>query len=172
MRAMSYPDEACAAVIEGLEAIGVEFFLHVPDSFGAPVIAHFENSPTVRAFPVAREEEGIGIASGLAMTGKKSVLFYQDTGLGNSIGALTTYAMAYHTPILVLAIRRGGFGESNSANFQFAETAVDMVESMRIKAFVLDYRVPLDAWPRAIQQAFDYAHMTHRPILVFLNLKE
>ena len=98
---MSYADEACAAVIEGLEAIGIEFFLHVPDSFGAPVIAHFENSPSVRSFPVAREEEGIGIASGLAMTGKKGVLFYQDTGLGNSIGALTTYAMAYHMPMPV-----------------------------------------------------------------------
>ena len=80
---MGYPDEACAAVIEGLQAIGIEFFLHVPDSFGAPVIAHFENSPTIRAFPVAREEEGIGIASGLGMTGKKSVLSYQDAGLGN-----------------------------------------------------------------------------------------
>ena len=49
------------------------------DSFGAPVIAHFENDPKVRSFPVAREEEGIGIASGLAFTGKKGVLFYQDS---------------------------------------------------------------------------------------------
>ena len=61
MPAMSYPDETCAALIEGLEAMGIEFFLHVPDSFGAPVISLFENSPTVRAFPVAREEEGIGM---------------------------------------------------------------------------------------------------------------
>ncbi len=169
---MAYPDEACTAVIDGLEAIGIEFFVHVPDSFGAPVIAHFENKPGVRTFPVAKEEEGIGIASGLAMTKKKVVLFYQDTGLGNSIGALTTYATAYHSPMLILAIRRGGFGEFNAANFQFSETAVDMVETMKIKAFVLDYRVPLGSWPRAIEQAYDYAQMTHRPIVVFLNLKE
>lgn len=169
---MGFPEDACAAVIKGLEAIGIEFFIHVPDSFGSPVISHFENNPNVRAFPVAREEEGIGISSGLAMTGKKAVLFYQDTGLGNSIGALTTYAMAYHAPMLLLAVRRGGFGEFNAANFQFSETAVDMVGSMRIKAFVLDYRVPLEDWPRAIQQAYNYCHMTHRPIVVFLNLKE
>ena len=50
--------------------------------------------------------------------------------------------------------------------------AVDMVETMKIKAFVLDYRVPLKSWPRAIQQAYEYAHMTFRPIVVFLNLKE
>ncbi len=35
-----------------------------------------------------------------------------------------------------------------------------------------DYRVPLESWPRAIQQAYEYAHMTFRPIVVFLNLKE
>ena len=169
---MSFPEEACAAVIEGLEAIGIEFFIHLPDSFGAPVIAHFENDPRVKSFPVAREEEGIGIASGLALTGRTGVLFYQDTGLGNSMGALTTYAMAYHAPMLVMAVRRGGFGEYNAANFNFAETAVEMVEAMRIKAFVLDYRVPLESWPGAISKAYDYAHMTHRPIVMFLNLKE
>jgi sulfopyruvate decarboxylase TPP-binding subunit len=169
---MSYPDEACAAVIQGLEALGIEFFIHVPDSFGAPVIAHFEDKPEVRSFPVAKEEEGIGIASGLSMTGKKGVLFYQDTGLGNSMGALTTYAMAYHAPMLLLAVRRGGFGEYNAANFHFAENAVEMVESMKIKSFLLDYRVPLSNWPGVIRQAYDYAHMTYRPIVVFLNLKE
>ena len=169
---MGYREDACAAVIEGLEAIGIEFFIHIPDSFGAPVIAHFENSPKVRAFPVAREEEGIGIASGLAMAGKKGVLFYQDAGLGNCMGALTTYAMAYHMPILILAIRRGGFGEYNAAAHTFAETAVEMVESMKIKASVLDYRVPLDRWARAIQQAHEYARLTYRPIVIFLNLKE
>jgi sulfopyruvate decarboxylase alpha subunit len=169
---MGYQEDACAAVIEGLHAAGIEYFIHVPDSFGASVIAHFEDDPNVRSFPVAREEEGIGIASGLAMTGKRGVMFYQDTGLGNSIGALTTYAMAYHSPMLLLAVRRGGFGEYNAANFLFSETAIQMVETMRIKAFVLDYRVPIDAWARAIRQAFDYAHMTNRPIVVFLNLKE
>lgn len=169
---MGYRDQACAAVIEGLEAIGLQFFIHIPDSFGAPVIAHFEGKPEVRAFPVAREEEGIGIAAGLAMAGEKGVLFYQDAGLGNCMGALTTYAMAYHSPMLILAIRRGGFGEYNAAAHTFAETAVAMVESMKIKTFVLDYRVPLDQWATAIQQAYDYAQLTYRPIVVFLNLKD
>ena len=171
-RKLGYAEDACDAVIRGLEAIGLDCFIHVPDSFGAPVIAHFEADPNVRSFPVAREEEGIGIASGLALTGKRAVLFYQDTGLGNSIGALTTYAVAYHSPMLLLAVRRGGFGEFNAANFHFSESAIAMVETMKIKAFVLDYRVPLDAWPRAIRQAYEYAGMTRRPIVVFLNLKE
>ena len=73
------------------------------------------------AFPVAREEEGVDIASGLAMAGKKGVLFCQDVGLGNSMVALTTFVMAYHVPILVLAIRRGGFGEFNAAVHNYSD---------------------------------------------------
>jgi sulfopyruvate decarboxylase TPP-binding subunit len=169
---MGIREEGCAAVIDGLEEIGLNYFIHVPDSYGSPVIQHFRHHPTVQCFSVAREEEGIGIAAGLAMGGKKGVLFYQDVGLGNSMVALTTFAMAYHMPMLILAIRRGGFGEFNAAVHNYSETAIEMVESMKIKASALDYRVPFDQWPGVIKSAYDYAHMTRRPIVVFLNLKD
>ena len=169
---MGMKEEGCAAVVEGLEEIGLDYFIHVPDSYGSPVIQHFQDHPTARCFPVAREEEGIGIAAGLALGNKKGVLFYQDVGLGNSMVALTTFALAYHVPILILAIRRGGFGEFNSAVHTFSEHAIRMVESMSIKAFVLDYRVPVSQWPQAIVRAYEYIHLTHRPVVVFLNLKE
>ena len=168
----AYRADACAAVIAGLEAIGVAYVIHIPDSFGAPVVAHFEAAAGVRCFPVAREEEGIGILAGLAMSGRKGVMFVQDVGLGNSMVALTTFAMAYHMPMLILAIRRGGFGEFNAAVHNYSETALEMVESMKIKASALDYRVPLVQWPGVIKSAYDYAQMTRRPIVVFLNLTD
>ncbi len=169
---MGIKEEGCAAVIDGLEKVGLDFFIHVPDSHSAPVGEHFQNHPTVQCFSVSREEEGVGIAAGMALGGKKGVLFYQDVGLGNSMVALTNFAMAYHMPILLLAVRRGGFGDFNSAVHMFSEHAIRMVESMNIKAFVLDYRVPLDQWPQAIVRAYEYIHLTHKPIVVFLNLKE
>ena len=46
-------------MVEGLEDIGIEFFIHVPDSFGAPVISHFENKAGVRSFPVAGKKRGL-----------------------------------------------------------------------------------------------------------------
>ena len=172
--ATDYRNNACAAVIAGLEGIGVEFVIHIPDTdFGAPVVSHFEAADDgVHCFPVAREEEGIGILSGLAMSGRRGVMFIQDVGLGNSMVALTTFAMAYHMPMLILAIRRGGFGEFNAAVHNYSETALEMVESMKIKASALDYRVPFDQWPGVIKSAYEYAHMTRRPIVVFLNLKD
>ena len=79
---MGYREDSCAAVVQGLEAVGIQFFIHVPDSFGAPVIAHFEANDQVRSFPVAREEEGIGIAAGLAMTGKRGSCSTRTPGWG------------------------------------------------------------------------------------------
>ena len=167
-----YPARANAAVIAGLAAIPVDHLIHIPDSFGAPVVAHFETAPGVRCFPVAREEEGVGILAGLAMAGRKGAMFIQDVGLGNSMVALTTFAMAYHMPMLILAIRRGGFGEFNAAVHNYSETAPEMVAATKIKASALDYRVPLAQWPGVIKSAYDYAQMTRRPIIVFLNLKD
>ena len=169
---MSVREESCAAVIEGLERIGLDYFIHVPDSTGSSVGDHFRDHPTVSCFSVAREEEGVGIAAGLAMGGKTGLLFYQDVGLGNSMVALTTFANAYHMPILILAIRRAGFGDYNSAVHTYSEHAIKMVEAMNIKAFVLDYRVPTDEWPQAIARSYEYIHLTHKPVVVFLNLKE
>ncbi len=169
---MGMKEEGCAAVIDGLEKIGLDFFIHIPDSYGAPVIEHFQERTAVKCFSVAREEEGIGVAAGMTFSGKKAVLFCQDVGLGNSMVALTTFAMAYHVPMLILAIRRGGFGEFNSAVHNFSEHAIHMVEAMNVKAFVLDYRVPTKEWPQAIERAYEYTHLTHRPVVVFLNLKE
>lgn len=167
-----YRAAAAAAVIAGLADIGVEYVIHIPDSFGAPVVSHFEAAAGVRCFPVAREEEGVGILSGLAMAGRKGVMFIQDVGLGNSMVALTTFAMAYHMPMLILAIRRGGFGEFNAAVHNYSETAPEMVATMKIKASALDYRVPFEQWPGVIKSAYDYAQMTRRPIVVFVNLKD
>jgi sulfopyruvate decarboxylase TPP-binding subunit len=169
---MGYSEDACAAVTQGLDAIGIEFLIHVPGSPGAPVISHFKGNPKVQSFPVAREEDGIGIASGLAMTGKKGVLLCQDGGLGNSVVALTTLVTAYHVPMLVLAIRPGGSGEFSGAVHTSSETTAGMVETLKIRALVLDCRVPFDQWPGVIQQADDYAHLTRRPTVVFVSLQE
>ncbi len=38
----------------------------------------------------------------------------QDNGFGNALTALTTFAVSYHLPLLIVANTRGGLGEYNS----------------------------------------------------------
>lgn len=167
----SYNTLACNAVIEGLERLNLQHFCFIPCSTVAQIINHFENDASVHSFPVSREEDGVGIVSGISLAEGRTVLLIQDTGIGNSLLALTTFCNSYHIPLLILVTRRGGLGEINSAVYSFSERCPDILDVVGVKAFRLDYRVPLHEWPQAIVQAYTYAKSTHRPIIVMMNLK-
>ncbi|GGH69822.1 hypothetical protein GCM10010978_04140 [Compostibacillus humi] len=167
----TFQELACKEIIKGIEEINPDYFLSIPCSTVAPVIQHFENHDKIISFPVSREEEGVGIAAGISLGGKVPVLLIQDTGIGNSILAITTFVKAYHVPMLILVTRRGGFGEINSAVYHFSEPLPQILDDANVKTFRLDYRVPLKEWSVAIRQGFQYAQNTHRPIIVMFNIK-
>ena len=98
------------AVIDGLDAIGLDFVLTLPSSTLKDVIQHLESRDKPRSFPITREEEGVGIAAGLALAGKKAAMVIQDNGIGNLLTALNTFPLAYHLPLASprSSWRRGG----------------------------------------------------------------
>lgn len=167
----TFQEVACKEIIKGIEEINPDYFLSIPCSTVGPVIKYFENSDKVKAFPVSREEDGVGIAAGISLGGKLPVMLIQDTGIGNSILAITTFVQAYHVPMLILVTRRGGFGEINSAVNLFSEPLPRILDDAAVKTFKLDYKVPLKEWSVAIKGASKYAQDTHRPIIVMFNIK-
>ncbi|MBI4337862.1 MAG: thiamine pyrophosphate-binding protein [Chloroflexi bacterium] len=168
---MGQMDPRCAAIIQGIEAIAPDVLIHIPDSTVAPVLDHFARHPTIRAFSVSREEEAVGMAAGLELAGVRCVLLVQDTGLGNSLTALTTFNLAYRVPTLLIVVRRGGVGEINSAVNEYSEHVPQVLQAAGIKGFTLDWRVPAERWAPAIQGAFQYAHTSHGPVAVLVDLK-
>ena len=159
------------AVINGLEAAKIDYFLHVPGGPLAPIIAHFIESDQVTELPLAREEEGIGVLGGLTLGGKKPVLMMQDNGFGNASGVLATFAKAYHIPGLILSARRGGLTEFNSAMHNFTEHVPALLEALDIKTFTLDQALPPAEWSRRLPMAYEQSLITHRPVVVLLELE-
>jgi sulfopyruvate decarboxylase subunit alpha len=113
------------AVVEGLGDWGIEAFVHVPSSHVAPVIQGLE-AAGVNGILANREEEGVGIAGGLALAGRKVALVIQDNGFGNALTALTTFAKAYHLGLPIVANTRGGLGEYNAMIHSFSEAVPDL----------------------------------------------
>lgn len=167
----TFQELACIELIKGIEAVEPDYLLSIPCSTIGSVIQHFDHSEKVTSFPVSREEDGVGIAAGISLGGKLPIMLIQDTGIGNSILAITTFAQAYHVPMLILVTRRGGFGEINSAVNLFSEPLPRILDDAAVKTFKLDYRVPLKEWSVAIKHASKYAKDTHRPIVVMFNIK-
>ena len=167
---MDAPDPRSQAIIDGLEAINPQFVLHLPSSTLKHVIDFFNARPGTRSYPIPREEEGIGILSGLALSGARAVMIVQDNGIGNMLTALATFPQAYHIPQLIIISQRGGLGEYNSMIHTFCEHAEDILDAAQIRYFKLDGKTPLSDWPGTVSRAYDYSTTTHRPVMVLCNL--
>ena len=170
---MTAIDGRSAAVISGIEAIDPEFVLHLPSSTLKTVLDHFltgSGATGRRVFPIPREEEGISIASGLRMAGRRVVLVIQDNGIGNLLTSLLTFPQPYHIPLLVVVTRRGGPGEYNSMIHTISERSEAILDAADVRWIQLDGRTPVDDWSDAIKRAHVFSETTHRPVFVLVNL--
>jgi sulfopyruvate decarboxylase subunit alpha len=167
-------EQRSLAVVEGVEAIDPEFVLHLPSSTLKLVLGHFLDGPGVRPdrriFPIPREEEGISILSGLALAGRRAVMIFQDNGIGNMLTALLTFPQPYHLPLFGIITRRGGLGEYNSMIHTISERSEALLTAADVRWFQLDARTPIEDWSPTIQRGYDFAHTTHRPVFVLVNL--
>lgn len=164
------PAERSQAVIDGLTAIDLDYVLHLPSSTLAGVIRHLESQERPRSFPITREEEAIGIASGLALAGRKAALVIQDNGIGNLLTAMNTFPVAYHIPLFMVVSRRGGLNEYNSMIHTFCERVEAISDAAGLRYFTLNGRVPLDLWASTISKGFEHSVITRRPVAVFVDL--
>ena len=167
---MSSPSERSAAIVGALEQIDPEWVIQVPSSTLREILDAQVTRLGPRAFPVTREEEGVGIASGLALAGRRVVMIVQDNGIGNALTALTTFPQAYHVPLLMIISRRGGLGEYNSMIHVFCEHVEEISKAAQLRSFSLDGTVPLEEWSRRVVDAYEFARITRRPVLLYVNL--
>lgn len=166
-------DERSAAVIAAVEQIDPRWVLHLPSSTLKTVVGHFlarDGQGGFRCVPIPREEEGVGILSGLALTGTKAVMIIQDNGIGNLLTALNTFPQPYHLPLLVIVARRGGLGEYNSMIHHISERTEAILDAANVRYVQLDATTPIARWADTIVRADTFAHTTHRPIFVLINL--
>jgi sulfopyruvate decarboxylase subunit alpha len=164
--------DRAAAAGRGLERLGLDFIAYVPSNTIAPIINHFrqrEPNTAPYAFPVTREEEAVGIIGAVSLAGKQGAIVMQDNGFGNALTALTTFAIAYHRPLLIVANTRGGLGEYNSMIHTISQPVPRMLEAAGILVFSLDRRNDPDDWEATVFEAGRHAQMTHRPVVVLME---
>jgi sulfopyruvate decarboxylase subunit alpha len=159
------------ALLEGIRRLDLEFLPYVPCSTAARVLAEVSQWPTISVFPVTKEEEGVGILCGQLLAGRRSALMMQDTGFGNALTALLTFARPYHLPAFLIATRTGGAGEINSAVPDYSERLPSVLNAAGLYHVLLDARFPVDQWPAEIVALERYARTAHRPVIVFADLK-
>ena len=101
-------------ILDALNENNIHIATGVPDGWIVPLINSLNDDKRFDYIPAAREEECFGVASGIAMSGKRALVLMQNSGFLNSVGAFTTLCQKYQTPFVCLIAHRGGIEDSNS----------------------------------------------------------
>lgn len=90
-------------IISAIKASGVEYILSVPDIVtSGGLLRPISHDPTLKLIRVCKEDECIGIASGLSYCDKRALTLIQYTGFLDSINAIRGIAVEYGQPICMM----------------------------------------------------------------------
>jgi sulfopyruvate decarboxylase TPP-binding subunit len=92
-----------SSIIAAIKASGVEFILSVPDIVtSGGLLRPIARDPDFKLIRVCKEDECIGIASGLSYCDKRALTLIQHTGLLDSINAIRGVAVEYDMPVCMM----------------------------------------------------------------------
>ncbi|WP_232479293.1 thiamine pyrophosphate-binding protein [Roseomonas rosulenta] len=133
----------------------IRLVTYVPDNVLRPLLEGIHADPFFTAFPCAREEEAIGIATGAIMAGLRTAVLMQTSGFATLPNVLASLPVAFQVPVVMVVSERGTMGEFNPGQAIVCRTMRPILDSMGIEhhtmtrldeaAFVAD---------RTIRQAF------------------
>jgi len=156
--------EAADRIVEGLKRAGIDFVVAVPDINMLEILHKLEQDRDIEYTPVGREEEGIGICAGGYLTGHRSAVFMQNGGLMNSCNGLTTTALQFGIPILLMVYYAGHMGDS-------AFHMLGLVTEPVLRALDIKYQLLTD--PARVQeqigQAITLAEAAKRPVALLMT---
>ena len=115
---------------------------------------------------VHREEEAVGILTGLFLGGQRGAMLIQSSGLGNTLNALGSLAMAYRIPFPLLISLRGELGEFNPAQLQMGRAVPGCLDALTISHLTLTSETDL---PTIISGALKTCYTAEAPFGVLLS---
>lgn len=158
------PRQEADLIRQGLHEAGVTHVASLPDINLVDLIELLEADEGLLHVALSREEEGIGIATGVYLGGGMPCVLMQNAGLLNACNALTTTALQFEIPMLLLVWYAGAIGDN--AFMRLGEVTEPVLSALGIRAFV-----PADAEEarRVIPRAVTLSRQAARPVAVLLT---
>jgi sulfopyruvate decarboxylase subunit alpha len=125
-------------VIKGLKSAHVRFVVGLPDSMLSGVYVAAERDPEIKYVAVTNEAEGASIAAGAWITGGRSVLVMENSGLRASCEALARLGLVNGVPVTMLMGYRGDLGEPFHWGVNHGMTMEPLLGALRIPYWIVD----------------------------------
>jgi sulfopyruvate decarboxylase subunit alpha len=120
---------------EIIKDFGIDLVLSVPCILLKGILDLINERKELLHIPVTREEEGVGIAAGAYLGGKRPAILMQNSGLGNSINAIKSLLELYNIPIIFIMSHRGGKGENILAQIPMGKITNKLLDVAGIKTW-------------------------------------
>jgi sulfopyruvate decarboxylase alpha subunit len=108
----SYSQNWASDIYDVFKTQDIEIVSYVPDAGHTHLISRCESDPDIRAVMLTTEEEGVALAAGAYLGGKRAALLMQSSGVGNCINMMSLVKTCSF-PFLGLITMRGEWGEFN-----------------------------------------------------------
>ena len=113
----------------------IENFIGVPDS----TLKYFidECLKNNNIIITTREEEAIGIATGMALSRSSSLVFMQNAGFANSISTITSLVELYEIPIVFLIGWRGFIPDDAPEHLKIGKIQPELLKLIGLKTKIM-----------------------------------
>lgn len=154
------------ALRQALKDNQVRMAAYVPDNVLRPLIEGIHADPWFTAFPCAREEEAIGIATGATMAGTRTAVLMQTSGFATLPNVLASLPVAFQVPVVMVVSERGTMGEFNPGQAIVCRTLRPILDSMGIEHHTMSR---LDEAAFVADRTIRQAYATRWPACLILS---
>jgi sulfopyruvate decarboxylase subunit alpha len=156
--------ESANAVLDALRYAGINMVASLPDGALVAVVNALEKSNDIIHVPLTREEEGTGVCTGGYLAGKRCALLIQNAGMLNSVNGLTTTALQFEIPMLLLVLYAGA--HNDMAFPMLGQVTEPVLSALGIRHYLLD---DLARAKKVISGALVQAYNFKKPVAVLIH---
>jgi sulfopyruvate decarboxylase subunit alpha len=152
--------------LEALREGGVDFVASLPDTWLGEVANLVAADPAFHFVPVTNEGEGFAICAGAWLTGKRSALIMENTGLLVASHQIETIATKFEIPVLLLMSYRGHVGDGVWWLQPLGKRILAILDALEIRHVVVG---EVEGIKPAVRDALTTMEMAKYPVAVLFR---
>ena len=131
-------ERSAQLVIKEMKAAGINLVVSLPDSGLREIYMLVRDDPFFQLIPVTNEGEGVAIAAGAWLGGRKAIMTMESSGLRIASEALARLGLGFGIPVLLMMSYRGSLGDGNWWAINQGVVLEPLLKALRIPYCIID----------------------------------
>ena len=140
----------------------INFLISGPSIAFSSLINLVEERQQLSHIPITREDEAVGIASGILIGRKKSIILINEMGLGNLINAIKFFSNPYKIPLIIVIFPSPSIDRKDTST-RF--TSFNLIDHFNVKKWIIKSMKEIDN----LSEAIDYSNTKEESVAIIFE---